>query len=250
MRSTKRRLARRPVDQTRHLMLTAATELLERSVDDDSDEALAFAVSHIRVTDVVAEASRIAAAEQGGLADEFHPLSIGALYQIWPTQPEFQSELLLHIAELGSVVHPSAAVTQAHIDAGIRGDRLRDLTMTEAWHYNRIDPLARALLAAYPRIANPHIRTALAKGYDQFFREVAPGWQLIFDECGRRPRAGYTEVHIARAIAAAIEGFTLQWLADPDALADPEGDPEWDLALRTIVAVVESLTEPATPATP
>lgn len=243
---SKRRLARRPVDQTRSLMLSAAVKLLADSVNDDSEEALAFAVSHIRVTDVVAEASRIAAEEQGGSADEFHPLSIGALYQIWPTQPEFQSELLLHLAELGSVVQPTAETTRAHLDEGVRGEALRDLTMREAWVHNRSDPIARAMLAAYPRIANEQIRSHLADGYAHFFRQVAPAWQLILVECGRRMRPGYTEIHLGRAIAALIEGFTLQWLVDADALRDPDGDPEWDLALRTIVAVIDSLTEPVT----
>jgi hypothetical protein len=246
----KRRLARRPVEQTRALMLTAAVKLLAESVDDDSDEGLAFAVSHIRVTDVVAEASRMAAAEQGGTADEFHPLSIGALYQIWPTQPEFQSELLLHLAaDLGSTVYPTADTTRAHLDEGIRGATLRDLTMREAWHHSRVDPIARAMLAAYPRIANPQIRSHLADGYTSFFEQVAPAWRLILAESGRRPRPGYTEIHVARTVAAAIEGFTLQWLADPDALADPEGDEEWDLALRAIAALIDALTEPVGDAT-
>lgn len=241
----KRRLARRPVDQTRALMLAAAVKLLAESVDDESDEGLAFAVSHIRVTDVVAEASRMAAEEQGGSADEFHPLSIGALYQIWPTQPEFQSELLLHLAaDLSSTVYPTPSTTQAHLDEGIRGVALRDLTMREAWLHSRVDPIARAMLAAYPRIANPQIRSHLADGYTNFFEQVAPAWRLILAECGRRPRPGYTEIHVARAVASAIEGFTLQWLADPDVLADPEGDPEWDLPLRAITALIDAFTEP------
>lgn len=243
---TKRRLARRPVEQTRNLMLSAAAKLLADSVDDDSEEALAFAVSHIRVTDVVAVASRMAAEEQGGSAEEFHPLSIGALYQIWPTQPDFQSALLLHIAELGSVVRPTPDTTRAHVAEGVRGEALRDLTMREAWQHNRSDPIARAMLAAYPRVANEQIRSHLAEGYAHFFREVAPAWRLILEECGRRMRPGYSEIHLGRAIAAVIEGFTLQWLVDADALGDPEGNPEWDLALRTIVAVVDSLTEPVT----
>ncbi|MEZ5298290.1 MAG: hypothetical protein R2697_19065 [Ilumatobacteraceae bacterium] len=145
-----------------------------------------------------------------------------ALYQIWPTQPEFQSELLLHLAaDLSSTVYPTPSTTQAHLDEGIRGYALRDLTMREAWLHSRVDPIARAMLAAYPRIANPQIRSHLADGYTNFFEQVAPAWRLILAECGRRPRPGYTEVHVARTVAAAIEGFTLQWLADPGALTDP-----------------------------
>lgn len=241
----KRRLARRPVDQTRQLMLTAAVQLLERSVEDDSDDGLAFVVSNIRVTDVVAEASRMAAEEQGGTVDEYHPLTIGALYQIWPTQPEFQAALLLHVTRLRSVVHPTAETTQAHIADGIRGEALRDLTMSEAWHHNRADPLARVLLATYPRIANRQIQDAMGSSYRSFFGEVSKAWRLILEECGRRPRPPLTEEHVARSIAAVIEGFSLQWLSDPGALADPHDEEGWDLALRAVVAMVDALTEPA-----
>ena len=225
-------------------MLTAAMRLLERSVDDDSDDGLAFVVSNIRVTDVVAEATRLAAEQQGGPLDEFHPFTIGALYQIWPTQPEFQAALLLHVTQLRSVVYPTAETTQAHIAEGITGEALRDITMTEAWHHNRSDPLARVLLATYPRIANPQIRHAMATSYGSFFGEVSGAWRLILAECGRRPRPPMTEEHIARAIAAVIEGFSLQWMSDPEALADPYGQDGWDLALRTIVSMLDSLTEP------
>ncbi len=50
--------------------------------------------------------------------------------------------------------------------------------------------------------------------------------------------------HIARATAAVIEGFTLQWIADPESLHDPLGANDWDLAIRTAVAVADSFTEP------
>jgi hypothetical protein len=240
----KKRLGRRPIEQTRALMLNAAMRLLERSVDDDSDDGLSFVVSNIRVTDVVAEATRLAAEELGGSADEYHPFTIGALYQIWPTQPEFQAALLFHVTQLRSQVYPTAETTQGHIAEGIRGEALRDLTMSEAWHHNRSDPLARVLLAAYPRIANVQIRNAMATSYASFFAEVSKAWRLILAECGRQPRAPFDETHVARSIAALIEGFSLQWLSEPDALADPAGSADSDLAMRAVAALIDSLTEP------
>jgi hypothetical protein len=231
------------VERTKELMLEAAVRLLRKSVHDDSDAGLAFVVSNIRVTDVVAEATRMAAEELGGHPDDYHPFTIGALYQIWPTQPDFQAALLLHVTELRSVVHPTAETTQAHIADGIRGTELRDMTMREAWQHNRADPLARVLLAAYPRIANGQIRLAMATSYESFFAEVSGAWRLILSECGRRPRPPFDESHVARSVAALIEGFSLQWLSDPDALADPRGEPDWDLPLRAVTSLVDSLTE-------
>jgi hypothetical protein len=118
------------------------------------------------------------------------------------------------------------------------------MTMREAWQHNRSDPLARVLLAAYPRIANGQIRHAMATSYGSFFAEVSPAWRLILSECGRRPRPPFDESHVARSVAALIEGFSLQWLSDPDALADPGGERDWDLALRAVTLLVDSLTEP------
>ena len=46
------------------------------------------------------------------------------------------------------------------------------------------------------------------------------------------------------SVAALIEGFSLQWLSDPTALADPGGQPDWDLPLRAVTSLVDSLTEP------
>ena len=240
----KRRLARRPVEQTKELMLTAAMRLLERSVDDDSDDGLAFVVSNIRVTDVVAEATRMAADEQGSPLDEFHPFTIGALYQIWPTQPEFQAALLMHVTQLRSVVYPTAETTQAHIAEGITGEALPRPHHDRGVAPQPVRPAGASAARHVPADREPADPVRDGHELQSFFGEVSGAWRLILAECGRRPRPPLTEEHVARAIAAVIEGFSLQWLSDPDALADPHGEDGWDLTLRTIVSMLDSLTEP------
>jgi len=225
-------------------MIDAAVNVLTRSLDDATDAALAVAVANIKVPDVVAEATRIEVAAQGASIDEYHPMTIGALYQIWPTQSDFQADVVLHIASVETEVVPTTDTTAAMIARGITGYELLRHTLAEAWEFTRDDRVFRILLACYTRTANPSIRAALSNSYVSFVANVSEAWLATLTASGLRVRAPYTTEHIARATAAVIEGFTLQWIADPAALRDPYGSRDWDLAIRTAVAVAEAFTEP------
>jgi len=240
----KRRLGRRSVERTRELMIDAAVNVLTRSLEDATDHALAVAVANIKVPDVVAEATRIEVAAQGASIDEYHPMTIGALYQIWPTQADFQADVVLHIASVETEVVPTSDTTAAMIASGITGHELLRRTLTEAWEFTRDDRVFRILLACYTRAANPSIRAALSHSYLSFVTKVSEAWLATLSHSGLRVRPPYTTEHIARATAAVIEGFTLQWIADPEALRDPFAESDWDLAIRTAVAVAVAFTEP------
>jgi hypothetical protein len=225
-------------------MIGAAVNVLTRSLDDETDEALAVAVANIKVPDVVAEATRIEVEAQGGSIDEYHPMTIGALYQIWPTQAEFQADVVLHIAGLETEVVPTLDTTAALIATGVSGAELLRRTIEEAWGFTRDDPNMRVSLAFFTRSANPRIRAALSHTYSSFVMKVDEAWSATLTAAGRRVREPFTIEHLTRATAAVIEGFTLQWIADPDALADPDDTGGWDLTIRTAIAVIESFTEP------
>lgn len=240
----KRRLGRRSVERTRELMIDAAVNVLTRSLDDATDAALSVAVANIKVPDVVAEATRIEVAAQGASIDEYLPMTIGALYQIWPTQSDFQADVVLHIASLETEVVPTTDTTAAMIAMGITGTELLERTLAEAWEFTRDHRTFRILLACYTRAANPSIRAALSDSYRAFVTKVSEAWLATLTHSGLRVRDPYTIAHVARATAAVIEGFTLQWIADPEALRDPYGGDDFDLAVRTAVAVAEAFTEP------
>jgi hypothetical protein len=246
-KSDKKRLPRRPVEATRQLMLDAAVRLLLESLHDSSPEALGHALAHIRVTDVVEVATCVAAEELGEPPDAYRPFSIGALYQIWPNQSEFQAALLLHLAQMDATVFPSIEMTSDLIASGVGGRELVQQTLADAWTHTRGDPVHRALLGAYTWTENEEVRSALAQKHAAFFGAVSEAWSRTLQAAGRRVRAPYTEALLARSVAALIEGFSLQWMADPAALRDPEGDPEWDLATRALAVLVDALTEPIEP---
>lgn len=241
--NAKKRLPRRSVDETRRAMLDAAVRLVLRTIEEPAADVLTSAVAHIRVTDVVVEATRVVAEELGERAEEYHPFSIGALYHVWPTQTDFQNDLLLHLAYLSAEVVPTIATTAAQIESGLVGEELLYATLRTAWEHTRNDPLFRAMLGAYPYIANEEIRRAIAYQLDEFFTQVARAWRHTLSASGREMRPPFTIEDLARAVAALIGGFALQWLANPTkGLADPVGDPAWDLPTRSIEALIEAFT--------
>jgi hypothetical protein len=228
-------------------MLAAAVRVLLRSLHDEDGEALGHSLAHIRVTDVVEEATRVASEELGEPADAYRPLSIGALYQIWPNQAEFQAALLLYLARLDAAVFPSAEMTAELVESGLVGTELIQRTLTDAWTHTRADPVHRALLGAYTWTENEQVRVALAEKHAAFFAGVSQAWVSTLQAAGRGVRSPFTVGLLAQSVAALIEGFSLQWMADPDALEDPQGDPEWDLATRALSVMIEAFTEPLDP---
>lgn len=243
---SRKRLPRRTLDESRALMLSAAVNLLSRSIRDSSEAALAAAAAHVRVTDVIAEATRLAAAIQGGIEDDFVPITIGALYQIWPTQTDFQADLVLHVAQLQSVVVPHPAGVARLVAEGTSPVEIIRQTLTAAVQHYRSDPLFRIQLAFYAHAGNTEVRGALARGYHSFHAEVTPAWAELLVACNRKLRPPYTVDDLATTVAAVIEGFNLRWIVDPERLRDPFGETtNWDLATRTIATLLQSLTEPA-----
>jgi hypothetical protein len=230
-------------------MLDAAVRLVVRAVENPPADSLASAVAHIRVTEVVAEATSLAVEHLGADRHAYQPFSIGALYQIWPTQPDFQRELLLHLAQLGAEVVPAIDTTSEQIAGGLTGEELLHTTLRLAWEDTRSDPIFRALLAAYPHIANEEIRSAMAYQHTTFLERVSQAWRQTLSASGRAMRHPYTVEHVARSVLAVINGFVLQWLASEEGFADPLGDPDWDLATRGIDALIQAYTTPALEAT-
>jgi hypothetical protein len=171
-------------------------------------------------------------------------MTIGALYQIWPTQPDFQADLVLHVAKLESAVVPHPAGIAELVASGTSSDEIVHRTLTASVEHMRHDPLALIQMAFYAHVGNPKVRSALATGYQTFHAQVTPAWSELLAACGRTVRPPYTIDDLATTIAAVVEGFNQRWFVDPDRLRDPFGDPKWDLATRTIETLIAAMTDP------
>jgi hypothetical protein len=240
-----RRLPRRSLDETRALMLEAATKLVCAGTSDTSEAAVSAALAHIRVKRVTEEATRIMRARLGD--DTAPAITTGSIYQIWPAQADFQAELLFHLtgrqAELVPDLPESIRRFRNAVESGTPWQEALNDVLSDNHENHRVDPVYRVLLGFYASAANPRVRDALGH-YGQSFTKVAcEAYQALLDAYGLRMRAPYRVEHLATTIAALLDGFHMRWIAGHPNLEDPEGEDGWSLATRTAVMVFDKFTE-------
>ena len=94
---TRKRMPKRTLAETRELMLQAAVEMICERAEMSGDDIVASALSHVRLTQVAQRATGLVRARTGNL--DAAAITTGALYQVWPSQADFQADLLFHIAD-------------------------------------------------------------------------------------------------------------------------------------------------------
>ena len=113
----RRRLPRRSLEETRALMLEAATKIVCAGTADTSEAAVSAALAHVRVKQVTEEATRIIRARLG---EESAPaVTTGSIYQIWPAQADFQAELLFHLTSRQAQLVPSLSDSVRRFDKAV-----------------------------------------------------------------------------------------------------------------------------------
>ncbi|MDY7102269.1 MAG: TetR family transcriptional regulator C-terminal domain-containing protein [Actinomycetota bacterium] len=224
-------------------MLTAGAELAfdyARAVPDESVSAM---MAHIRLTDVAERATELSAEESG---EGGRPITTGSLYQIWPNQPAFQTDLLLHVIGLASFPGGDESLPfgmklvaeGASAEEALRRSAFHDFLAT------RDEPVTYVSLLAYTVADNAAVREALASSYEDFDRRIIGFYELLVRVGGRRMRAPLTAAHLASTISALIEGFMLRYRADPDGVPDDLGHG-LSLLDESVLGIWEAFTEPA-----
>jgi len=247
---TRRRLPKRSRDETRALMLRAATELVCEGIDDASDGAISAALAHVQLTEVATRATRIVRA--GFRADELDhdraSITTGAIYQVWSTQGEFQADLLFHIAELdaafGPVIDEVTAIVNAAVADGQPLQETLAAMIRRSFEHTRESAIFYASLGFYLRSGNARVRQVLAHGDEEFMAVIRPVWQALIDAYDLRMRAPYTLDDLVISIGAMLEGFALQWKRQPERTRDPHGAEGWSLPSRLALMAVSQMTEP------
>jgi hypothetical protein len=244
--AARKRRPKRTIEETRALMLRAATELVCAGTQDAGERAVASVFAHIRAQQVAEQATRIVRAESG---DEHpSPITIGSIYQLWPVQAEFQAELLFHIAELQATLVPgltdSTIRFKEGITAGVSIPELLRSILDQTHRNTRSDPIFRVVLSFYASAGNDRVRAALAHLYESFTKIVCEAWQSLLDIYHLRMRQPYQVRDLAVAMNALLDGFAMRWIAQPDALSDPMGEGDWSLVTRSAVMLFEQFTEP------
>ena len=244
-------MPKRSREETRELMLRAATELVCEGVSDTSDAAIPAVLAHVQLTEVAARATSIVRAQiqADSLNHEVTAITTGAIYQVWPTQAEFQADLLFHIAELDAAFGPAIAEVTGIVRDGVAGGKpLPDVLaamIEQSFRHTRDSAIFYASLGFYPRSGNERVRQVLGHGDEEFLAAIRPVWQALLDGYGLRVRAPYTLDHLAISVGVTIEGCALQWKRRPEWTGDPLGEADWSLPTRLAEMIFGQMTEPA-----
>ncbi|MBZ4019934.1 hypothetical protein [Streptomyces purpurogeneiscleroticus] len=247
----KTRRTRRSPAETRSLMLEAGVELVRRHAADSSDQALAGPLAHIRLTEVARLATEIAADRQPGVGPA-QPITTGAIYPLWPTQADYQTELMFHL--LGPDAYPEDrdAVAELLALADTTAPVESILTTVAAGYLERAraNPLTYVYLTFYVLGEHPKVREAAQGGYRQLGIGYAAALERLLAREGRRPAPGRTVADFVVALLAVLEGFCLRARVDPGPGTPPPDDPAPHAPLpellgATLTALWNSFTEPA-----
>jgi hypothetical protein len=243
---TRRRMPKRTLAETRELMLAAAVDMICERSQEAGDDVVAAALSHVRLTQVAQRATGLVRSRTGNM--DATAITTGALYQIWPSQVDFQADLLFHIADRQATLVPSLADSiQSFQQASAHAEPLEQVlcrTMEEAHRHYREDPLFRVELGFLISVCDPRVRAALAHRQSTFKATADRAWQSLIDAYGLRLRPPFRIRDLTNAVAAQIGGSVIIWFADPESLEDPAGEDGWSLTSRTILAIFQQFTEP------
>lgn len=240
------RMPRRTPEETRELMLRAAVDLIRERALASGDDVLSDVLAHVRLTQVAERATDIVRAETGD--QKAKAITTGAIYQQWPSQSDFQVDLLFHIAELQSALVPglpeSTARFQHAAQTGVPIDEVFIETMEEVHLHYREDPMYRVELSFLAGACDERLKAALAHRHAAFYVWVDQAYTALLEAYGLRIREPFTLRDLSRVVSAQIAGSVVIWNADPALLDDPMGEPGHSLMSRSILAVFHWLTEP------
>jgi hypothetical protein len=241
-------MPKRTLAETRELMLDAAVDMICERTQEAGDDVVAAALSHVRLTQVAQRATGLVRARTGNL--EATAITTGAIYQIWPSQVDFQADLLFHIADRQATLVPDLAQSiQRFEHSSAQSVPLEEVlrrTMEEAHRHYREDPLFRVELGFLISVCDPRVRAAVAHRQSAFKATADRAWQSLIDSYGLRLRPPLRIRDLTNAVAAQISGSVIIWFADEESLDDPAGEDGWSLASRVILAIFRQFTEPAT----
>jgi len=223
-------MARRTLDETRKLLLDTGIELLHQ-------RGVSVSVTHIRLTEVVAEAG----------------LTTGAAYRCWENQGAYHRDLAVAAVlwrDRGSVSDTVEAVEGLLADGAPMAEVLRVAADANLYSFPEDIPFLTTIALRTCAPADPAVAAAGREHLHSAVDAFEGLWASLLAAYGRRVAAPYTLRDVTVALAALSEGFSLQAITgEPKArvtrtdVADGVKD-DWSLFACAAEAIVMRLTEP------
>jgi hypothetical protein len=230
---------RRTREETRDLLLTAAVRLvMARIVGDDS--ASVNPLADVLLTDVLEEANRTAS----GTSPNGRAMTTGAAYNIWPTQADFQADLLSRV--LDEAATPGIERVRAATLNGLARQlswRAVLADTIEVDYRESFDEPSMFLMIGLAALAAPgDVAAGERRGNERYLAETGELLAAIIRYAGRRLRGGRSIDDLVWAIEALEVGYLLRMRIDPEIPLRPAADGDSALAAAA-AGIVEAFTE-------
>lgn len=227
----------RPREETRALLLAAATRVAVGRVSEESEESH-NALADVRIRDVLAEVNRVE--EQAGASK----LTTGAFYQIWTDQADFQRELLAHVME--QIATPGAREIESLafqlVSDGVHADEILraigDLDFTES----KRSPEMFLALGLGALVSADMVRRAQSEANARYLEMMTSLLDNILRYGGRRLRSGRSMTDLIWALEALEVGYLLRSRTDPEVPERPD-ERGWSARATAFVGLVHAFTE-------
>jgi len=227
---------RRPSAQTRALLLDTAARLVLERLASGGDVGNPLAA--VRVTDV------LAAVNERSAEDE-HPMTTGAVYQIWSTQEAFQADLLGHVTYRVATRDLSTLREQI---ASSTAERLpfREVVLQAGDCYlaRQAGSPEMSLAIGLAALVSPQqVRRAEEESNADYLTELA---QLLVElvSYGRRELTpGLTPLDLVWAVEALADGVDLRARSHPEVVGHLDEDGRSAVS-KAFLGVITALTVP------
>jgi hypothetical protein len=230
---------RRTREETRELLLTAAVRLVEARVAGN-DHTSVNPLADVLITDVLDEANR--AGDDGA---DGRAMTTGAAYNIWPSQAEFQADLLARI--LDEAATPGIDRVRAATLDGLARKLPWRAVLAEAIEVDyreSFDEPSMFLMIGLAALASPgDVAAAERLADERYVAETGELLAAIVRYAGRRLRPGRSMADLVWAVEALEVGYLLRMRLDQEVPLREAADGESALAAAA-AGVVEAFTEP------
>jgi AcrR family transcriptional regulator len=234
-------LTERGLDEAHDDDRTTRGRLLAAGVELMLERPIGTGLSHVKATEVSKRAG----------------LSHGAFYHHWPSQDDFQAELVEHVLDLGRSSNEVASfmTRMAEVDQGQPAESIRRAMNSSA---GEMDFIPWRLWLALVARNDPNIDARLADRYHSVADAYVPNVEAVFDAFGLHTRPPIDVQRLVVLVDALWEGLALRRMIAPDLVDGQQTEDDsgntWSLYALGVGAILlgaldtddgsrESLTE-------